>query len=295
MKAQDKHLKGALLTTAGVLIVSPDALLLRLIDADVWTLLFWRCLLCALGLFIILLFLERRRGLIRLFTPGRAEFQIIGINACMHVFFVLAILNTTVANALVIMSISPLLGAILSRVFLREQVAKRTWYTALVVFAGLAVIFSGSLDDGNLAGNLFAFAVAILMACHFVLLRRYRKVSMIPAVIWGMAATAFTAWPMAIPASLNATSWVYIALLGLCILPISTTLITLGPRYLPAPQAGLIMLLETLFGPLWVWLVIREEPSFETLLGGMTILLALAIMSITAIRKRMSTISRLPK
>ena len=292
---QSGHLKGVLLTTTGILILSPDALLLRLIGADIWTLLFWRGLLCTIGMVGITLFLDRPHGLRRLVAIGRPELLVIVVNTCMHVLFVFAILNTTVANVLVIMSISPLLGATLSRFALGEPVAKRTWYTTVAVFIGLALIFSQSLGDGTLVGDLSAFAVAILLASNFVLLRRYRKVSMIPAVAWSMAVTAVITWLLATPTSLDGTAWVYVLLLGLVILPVSSAMITLGPRYLPAPEVGLIMLLETLLGPLWVWLVIREVPSSETLIGGAMILAALTWMSIAAICESRRVISQTPK
>ena len=289
------HLKGILLTTAGILILSPDALLLRLIGADIWTLLFWRGLLCAIGMVGITLVLDRPHGFRRLCTIGQAELQVIAVNVCLHVLFVLAILKTTVANTLVIMSISPLLGAILSILILRERVVSRTWYISASIFFGLTLIFSQSLGGGTLVGDLSAFAAAVLLACNFVLLRRYRKVSMIPAVAWSMAVTAFITWPLAMPTSFDGAAWVYILLLGLVILPISSALITLGPRYLPAPEVGLIMLLEALLGPLWVWLVIREVPSIETLIGGATILAALTWMSIATIREVRRVISQVSK
>ena len=245
---QSGHLKGVLLTTTGILILSPDALLLRLIGADIWTLLFWRGLLCTIGMVGITLFLDRPHGLRRLVAIGRPELLVIVVNVCMHVLFVFAILNTTVANVLVIMSISPLLGATLSRFALGEPVAKRTWYTTVAVFIGLALIFSQSLGGGTLVGDLSAFAVAIFLASNFVLLRCYRKVSMIPAVAWSMVVTAVITWFLAIPTSLDGAAWVYVLLLGLVILPVSSAMITLGPRYLPAPDVGLIMLLETPFG-----------------------------------------------
>ena len=292
---QSGHLKGVLLTTTGILILSPDALLLRLIGADIWTLLFWRGLLCAIGMVGITLFLDRPHGLRRLVAIGRPELLVIVVNVCMHVLFVFAILNTTVANVLVIMSISPLLGATLSRFALGEPVAKRTWYTTVAVFIGLALIFSQSLGGGTLVGDLSAFAVAIFLASNFVLLRCYRKVSMIPAVAWSMAVTAAIAWFLAMPTSLDGAAWVYVLLLGLVILPVSSAMITLGPRYLPAPEVGLIMLLETLLGPLWVWLVIREVPSIETLIGGAMILAALTWMSIAAILESRRVIPQTPK
>jgi drug/metabolite transporter (DMT)-like permease len=182
------------------------------------------------------------------------------------------------------MSISPLLSALLSLLILHEQVARRTWFTTIAVFFGLAMIFSQSIGGGTLLGDASAFGVAVSLACNFVLLRRYRQVNMIPAVAWGMVLGALIAWPLATPMSLGNVDFLYMLLLGLVILPISTTLITLGPKYLPAPEVGLIMLLEAIFGPLWVWLVIHETPSLETLIGGAMILLTLSWISIVTIR-----------
>ena len=108
---------------------------------------------------------------------------------------------------------------------------------------------------------------------------------MIPAVAWSMVVTAIITWPLAAPASLDSSGWIYTLLLGLVILPISSALITLGPRYIAAPEVGLIMMLETLLGPLWVWLIIHEVPSIESLIGGTTILAALTWMSIASIRE----------
>ena len=138
----NRHLKGVFLTTAGILILSPDALLLRLIGADIWTLLFWRGLLCAIGMAMITLLLDRPHGFRRLLTIGRPELQVIGVNACMHVFFVLAILNTTVANVLVISetpSFETLLGG-------------ATILVALVLISITAIrpganVFSGSQNE----------------------------------------------------------------------------------------------------------------------------------------------------
>ncbi|MBO67203.1 MAG: EamA family transporter [Acidiferrobacteraceae bacterium] len=286
----NNNLKGAMLTAVGILILSPDILLLRLIGADLWTLLFWRGLLCAIGMLGIILVIGSREGIRRLITIRKPEIQIISVNAVMHIFFVLAVQETSAANTLVIMSISPLFGAILSVLVLREKVANRTWYASTAVFIGLAIIFSQSLVGGTIIGDASALLVSILLATNFVLLRRYRSISMIPAVGWSMFVTALIAWPLATPMSMTGLSWVFMILLGLAILPISTALITLGPRYLPAPEVGLIMLVEPILGPLWVWLVIDEFPSIETLIGGATILITLTILSIRTITQNKNTV-----
>jgi len=285
-----KHLKGATLTTVGILILSPDVLLLRLIGVDLWTLLLWRGLLCSVGMFGITLIVDRWDGIRRLGTIGRPEIQIILVNTVMHIFFVLAVQKTSAANTLVIMSISPLFGAILSVLILREKVARRTWHATIAVFIGLVIIFSQSLVDGTLIGDASAFLVSILLATNFVLLRRHRDINMIPAVGWSMFVTALIAWPLATPMSITGVGWVYMFVLGLAIMPVSTALITLGPRYLPAPEVGLIMLIEPLLGPLWVWLIINEAPSGQTLIGGAIILTALTLLSIRTITQSQKTI-----
>jgi drug/metabolite transporter (DMT)-like permease len=277
------HLKGAVLTGIGILLLSPDALLIRLMQADTWTILFWRGLVFGIIMMLISMFLEKSIEPRQLFNLGRAEIQLIAVNASMHFFFVFAIQETVVANTLVIMSISPLLGAILSVLLLKERVADRTWLTTIAVFFGLLLIFSQSMGGGTLLGDTSALAVALLLACNFVLLRRYRHVNMIPAVAWGMILSAGLAWPLATPTAIGATDWFYVLLFGMVILAIGYVLITLGPRYLPAPEVGLIMLLEVILGPLWVWLIIYETPSFQTLMGGAMILLALSWMSIITI------------
>ena len=284
------YLKGAVLTGSGILILSPDALLIRLIEADLWTILLWRGLLCGAVMMLISMFLNKSNGPRQLIKVGRAEIQIIVITASTHFFFVFAILESVVAKTLVILSISPLLGAILSLLILREKVAGRTWIATIAVFGGLVLIFSQSISGGTLLGDASALVVALLLALNFVLLRRHRRINMIPAVAWGNILTAGGAWMLAVPTALGGSDWFYVLLLGIVILPIASTLITLGPRYLPAPEVGLIMLLEAILGPLWVWLIIHETPSFETLIGGATILAALSWMSIAMILENRKTV-----
>ena len=277
------HLKGAMLTCVGILILSPDALLIRLIQTDIWTMLFWRGLLCGIIMMAIagtLTKSNRRQKLIRL---RAGEIQIIVVNASSHFLFIFAIAETTVANTLVILSISPLLGALLSLLMLRENVANRTWLTTIAVFFGLLLIFSQSVGGGTLTGDISALACALMLALNFVLLRKYRSTEMIHAVAWGNLFTAAVAWFFTTPEAITSVEWIFIAILGIGILPISSALITLGPRYLPAPEVGLILLLEAILGPLWVWLIIKESPSVQTLIGGMLILAALSWMSITLI------------
>jgi len=284
MDHEESHLKGIVLVLLGVVLLSPDALLLRLISADHWTLLFWRGTLSALSLVTITLLLERPRGWQRFFSIGRSGALVAVIFAMGSVCFVFAILHTTVANALVIMSVSPLFAAILSHFFFGEAIPLRTWLAALAIIAGLVLVFAGSGD--GLAGDLAALGVSVGLAINFVIIRKQKAVSMVPAMAWSGVIVALAVLPLAAPASLSGQSMHLMLLLGLVVVPVSLTLITLGPRYIPAPEAGLIMRLEALLAPLWVWLVLGEVPTMQTLLGGTIIISTLVLLSAATLKGR---------
>jgi drug/metabolite transporter (DMT)-like permease len=155
------RLAGALLTLAGVIVVSPDSVLIRLINADMWTILMCRSLLGAVGLLAISVVMEKPMGLNgfrRIGIPGLVlSASYVGCTMC----FVYAVTHTTVANALVIMSISPVLGALMSRVVLGEPVGGRTWLGATVILLGLIVIFRNSLNTGSINGDAAALGAAL--------------------------------------------------------------------------------------------------------------------------------------
>lgn len=269
------RLAGVLLTLVGVIVVSPDSVLIRLINADMWTILMCRSLLGAVGLLVISVVMEKPiglKGFRRIGIPGLAlSVSYVGCTMC----FVYAVTHTTVANALVIMSISPVLGALMSRVVLGEPVGVRTWLGATVILLGLIIIFRNSLNRDSINGDMAALGAAFLLATKFVIVRGSKEISMVPAVVIGCLLTGLIAAPMALPLSLTPQGFLFALLLGLVLVPLGTTMTTLGPRYLLVPESGLIMLLEVLLAPLWAWLVIREIPSDQTLVGGIVILLAL--------------------
>ena len=85
--------------------------------------------------------------------------------------------------------------------------------------------------------------------------------------------------------SVSAAALPYLLLLGVGVLPISFTLITLGPRYLPAHEVALFMLMETILGPYWVWLALGENPGLPAILGGAVVILTLATHTIVELRR----------
>lgn len=277
--------KGVLLCLCGIILLSPDSLLLRLIGADLWTLAFWRGGLSAVGLAVAVLLMEGRQPgqqqLLRLTRQG----VVVAVSfAIANLAFIFSIQNTVVANTLVIMSLSPLFAALLSYFFFREPISTGTWLAAVAIFLGLTMVFYGSLATGGVVGDLAALVTSLCVAISLVLMREHRDISMVPALAWSSGLACLAALPFALPASLSGTALILMLVLGLIVLPASLTMIGLAPRYLPAPEVSLILRLEALLAPLWVWLVLGEVPSRQTLIGGGIILATLICLSLYTIR-----------
>ena len=289
MSGLSDHAKGLLITAAGVLAITPDSLLVRLVDTDVWTLVFWRGLLMAFGIGVGLLLVHRGETWARCRAVGANGLLITALFTATTVFFVTALDRTTVANTLIIVSSAPLFAALFSRLFLAEAVPLRTWMAILATLGGIAILVSGSLGQGTLVGDLAALAATIGLAGSFTAMRRGRAVSMVPATALSgvtSAALALLAGTLlgGAPAALAPEAWTPLLLMGLLVLPVSTALITLGPRYIPAAEVGLLMPLETVLGPLWVWLALGEEPGPRALLGGTVVVVTLMLHAIAGLR-----------
>ncbi len=278
------HLYGLAITLSGVIILSPDSALIRGITGPALLVTFWRGLL--IGLVILGFFLIRQRGRPVELIRG-IGWNGLGV-ACSFAFgttmFVTAIKYTVVANALIILSGIPLLAALLSLLVLKEHIALRTWLTIAAAMVGMGIIFWDGLGTGNWVGNLAALGCALAGAIEFVLIRRAKAINLVPAIGVGGLIIAFILVWFVDPWAILPEEYGTLALMGLIVQPLSFALITLGPRYLTAPEVGLIMLLETLLGPLWVWWFHGEVPPTSTYWGGGIVLGALVLNALSGMR-----------
>jgi drug/metabolite transporter (DMT)-like permease len=260
-----------------MLILSPDALLISLISTDPWTLVFWRGFLTSSTLAAALVF-SHGRGVfkegLRIGYAGIVSGVFFGAST---ISFVMSIRLTTAANTLVIVAATPLFAAIFTRVFLSERVPRRTWIAVMAGFSGIIVIFSGSLSTGNVLGDLLALVTAMCMAANFVIIRRHKQVSMIPAVVLSGILTTLLTMFVTDPLSVEASDILMLTVLGSVVMPIPLALMTVAPKLIPAAEVSLIMLLETFLAPLWVWLVIGQRPAWETVLGGGVLVATLVV------------------
>ncbi len=269
--------RGTLLMVTAVLVLSPDALLITAVGSDPWVLVFWRGLLTACTLTVAM---ASAYG-VRAFGEGMklgAAGIVTGIFFAMStISFVHSVRMTSAANTLVIIAAMPLFAAILTRVFTGEKVPGRTWAAVAAGFAGIAVVFSGSITSGSPVGDLLALFTALMMASNFTIIRRNRHLNMIPAVILSGVLTSVVTVFISDPFSPGTGDILLLAVMGTVVLPIPLALITVAPKLIPAAEVGLIMLLETFLGPFWVWVAMGERPPRETLLGGGILIGTLAI------------------
>lgn len=283
--AASDQIKGLTLAVLGVLILTPDTLLMRIVGADAWTILFWRGLLMTVG-YVGLLAIRYRRGcfsaVMEMGTHGALVTALFALNT---ILFVVAVATTTVANTLVIMSAAPLFAAVIGRIALGERPPLRTWIAIAVAILGIVVIVADGLTVGTWIGDLIALAAAIALGGHFVLVRAARPVDMMPAVGLSGLLVAAVALIAADSLTLTPVQFGWMALLAVLILPVSFGLLTMAPIYLSAAEVGLVVLLETVLGPLWVWMVVGEEPGDYALVGGVIVITAL-VMNFALKRRR---------
>lgn len=278
-----EHLRGLVLCATGVVVISPDALIVRSVDADAWTTVAWRGIFTAIGTVVLLLVLRpgvapRARRLTGAHLFAGALF------AAASIAFVSALDRTDAASVLVIIAAGPLIASVLGQVFLHQRAAARTWLTGLAVVAGLALILGGSVGQGDVDGDLLALAGATCFAGYLTVSRAARPADMTPAIAVGGVGAALVGLLAGADPGIGGRDLLLLALLGVVILPVSLTLITRATHHVAAPEVNLVALLETLLGPLWVWLAVGERPSGEVLAGGLLVVGAVTIHSALALR-----------
>ncbi|MDE0138485.1 MAG: DMT family transporter [bacterium] len=268
-----------MITSAGVIILSVQGVPIRLMDVDAWTLVFVRGVLSAPGLFVFFLVMERKgwRGQLR--AMGLAGVIAAVLFALDNVMFIYSITHTSVANTLLMISLSPLFAALLTRIVLREAVPRRTWLAIGGASVATLVILVGSLVTGDLLGTLAGLVAAIAIGGTLVVLRSRPSLNLVPAVALGAGLAGLIGLPAASPASADAWDWIMLVLVGLLIVPLAFGLIATGPRYIPAPEVALLLLLQTVLGALWVWIAVGEAPHGATLVGGLMLVVVLALHS----------------
>jgi drug/metabolite transporter (DMT)-like permease len=195
---------------------------------------------------------------------------------------------TTVANTLLVGSITPLLTALFARFFLGQKTPARTWIAIVLAFIGVTWIFVGNtagFEGTHLAGLLFALAVPFAYATNYMIFSKAGKsVDMMPAVFLGGALSSFAMIFPAFPLEASLPDIGILAVLGIFQLGVPCLLLVYVSRFLLPTEMALVAMLEMVLGPLWVWIGMGEIPSWETLTGGSVVLLCLLIHEVVSMR-----------
>ncbi|MDR5901590.1 DMT family transporter [Halomonas icarae] len=269
--------RGLLLTGGGALIMSPDALLIKLAALPDAEILMWRGFLSGLGFFLINLARHGRNTLgvyRRCGGTGIAVALLFSMTTC---GFVLGNQYTKAGNVLMILAAAPLIAALFSRVILGERLPLRTWLAIGTCMLGIGMIVIDDVGAGSWLGNGFALIAATTLALNFTLCRRRPGIDMSPMLVFnglivgsgGALLLLMGSGHISLP---SISSGIYVVLLCLVIVPAGVTLLQRGPLYLPAAEVGLLLLLEVVIGTLWAWGILGERPSAVAFVGGALVL-----------------------
>jgi drug/metabolite transporter (DMT)-like permease len=270
----NNHLKGLLIAFLGVLMLTPDPVLVRLADADTFTILFWRGIFFALGVLVILFATYRKSTFKELKNIGRPGIWIGLLSGIGGVTFIAAIQYTSIAKVLVIISTAPMVVAIISWAIINEKPKLFTWISMVIIVTGIYIVMKGDTGTLNVMGSALAAISIIAGGYSFALTRKYSNVNMVPAMIVNALVVSCVGLAFSSSFYLPFDSLIYVIAGGI-LLAIAFSLITLAPRFIPASEVAMFMPLGTIFGILSAWLVINEQPSSSSLLGGSIVVITL--------------------
>ena len=202
-----------------------------------------------------------------------------------NITFIISIQNTNVANTLVMIATAPMLSAILAALFLKENPDRKTWLAIFVTFLAAVYIFYDSLKLGNFLGDIFGLITALGLAVGANIIRSAKNKDLVPAAVIGKLLVAIFAIFFVNNLALKDMDVLIVPLMCIMCVGIPFVLVTIAPRFITAAEVNLFFLLETIIGPIWVWLIIKEQPSIETMYGGIVIILTIAIHSFCKLKK----------
>ena len=285
MKNLTDEQKGSLLAFVAVMFITPDSLFIRLSNLDTWGLVFYRGIIPFFTVFFGMILIYKLNFFKLLFNSGFHGVIYVATFSITNITFVVSIQNTNVANTLVMIATAPMLSAILGAIFLKEPPDRKTLISIIITFFAIVYIFFDSLKVGNFYGDILGFITAFGLAVGAITIRSAKTKNLVPAAVIGKLFVAFFALFFIESFALIDKDLFIVPLMCILCVAIPFVLVTIAPRFIPAAEVNLFFLLETIIGPIWVWFIIKEQPSIETLQGGAIIITTIAIHSFLKLRK----------
>ena len=274
---------GILLALFGTLVLTPDAMLMRLSDMDGFQMTGWRGLLMGGVMLSIWAAVSRDRAADLACLRSGPGALIVGCQVLNSLLFCLGIANAPAAMVLIGVAAVPVCAALVARLVTGERASLATWAAICAVLTGIGV---GVLGEGAgtlamnwqaLTGAALGLGVAMVLALNFVVLRAQPHLPILLVIGLGALIAGALGWAVTGPARMFDGRLAYMALTGALVLPVSFFTLSLASRYAPAATVSLIMLMETVLGPFWVWLGVGERPTPAMLAGGVIVVTSLAV------------------
>jgi len=269
---------GYILLLMGAFFLSWGGLLIREWQGgDVWQVLFWRSFFFNLTL-ILFLYLIYKKEAFSIIKKSGLPGVLGGISMAVgFTAYVFAMRETTVANVLFIISTQTIWLALFGYLFLKEKISLKSFISIVLAMAGILIMLGGSLGTGSLLGNLVALFVPINFAFLILLIRKFSKLDLIPALFYGGLIIMLFSFFMSETVLISKHNLLVGFLLGSFQHAFGFICIVIGARSTPAVVVGLLMLIETLLGPVWVWLFLNEIPPTSVFIGGSIIIIAVIV------------------
>ncbi len=277
--------KGSLLAFVGVMFITPDSLFIRLASIETWSLLFYRGAIPFITVLLSLLIIYKSNFFKIFLSTGYPGVAYSITFALTNITFIISIQNTNVANTLVMVALAPMLSAILGLIFLKENPERKTWIAIIITTLAAIYIFYDSIQIGNFLGDIFGLITALGLAVGAVIVRSAKNRNLVPSAVVGKMFVAIVAVFFVENFGLSNKDLIIVPAMCILCVAIPFVLVTIAPRFITAAEVNLFFLLETILGPIWVWMVIKEQPTLETIQGGLIIILTIAVHSVLAIKK----------
>ena len=281
-----KNIPGPVLIFMGALSLSFGGLLVKSFEGStLWQILFWRSLFFSLTVLAFLIISYKKKTFQAFYESGLPGFFggiILSFGFCGYVF---AMYNTTVANTNFIISLQILFLAIFGYFFLKEKISAITLTSIVLAISGVFLMVGNSLSPGELSGNLAAFTMPITFAVLIMIVRKFPTVDMVPAQFVAGISSCLIGFLLSNKLMISSHDIFLGFLAGFFQVGFGFIFITIGARSTPSAMVGVIMLSESVLGPIWAFLFVSERPSMYGLIGGAIILLAVLLQFYSLINK----------
>ena len=277
--------KGLALTSLGVFIMSLESLFIKFTTVSPFLFSFYIGIFMFISMFSSFI-LNKKESIKSELTTNLSILIVCSIlMGTSNIFFITAVKTTTVANVVIIFSTAALFSALFAYLFFKVKITKNIFYASFFIFLGLYIIFNDQLDIGSFEGNIYALLCTALFATSFVLLSRYKDMNRVILTAFSGLSLSMIAFFFCDELAIDFKTLIIVMFMGLVISPFSRVLLGNGAKYISASEVSLLMIIETIMAPIWVWIFLNEVPSSYTFIGGSIIVTTLIVNSLYTLKR----------